>query len=114
MVHAASEKKIYPDIAARRRRLSALVDLLRDSADRSGIGERGARVIKHICAMEHNVHAGSSPKLQLTRDDIFNIVRQSHVDESYDGSKEETPPGYDVPLRRQAAPGSSKLMRALD
>ena len=108
LVHAASEKIIYPDIAARRRRLSALVDLLRDSADRSGIGERGARLIKHICAMEHNVHAGSSPKLQLTRDDIFNIVRQSHVDESYDGSKEETPPGYDVPLRRQAAPAQQQ------
>lgn len=87
LVHAATEKKIYPDIAARRRRLSALVDLLQDSADRSGIGERGARLIKHICAMEHEAHSGSSSDLKLTRDDIFNMVRQSNTRESVDASK---------------------------
>ncbi|KAK0389772.1 hypothetical protein NLU13_3345 [Sarocladium strictum] len=108
LVHAATEKKIYPDIAARRRRLSALVDLLQDSADRSGIGERGARLIKHICAMEHEAHSGSSSDLKLTRDDIFNMVRQSNTRESVDASKirrqEPTNPAWDVPSRRQGAP----------
>lgn len=109
LVHAASEKKIYLDVAARRRRLSVLVDLLHDSADRSGIGERGANLIKHICSMEHDILVGSSSELQLSRDDIFNIVRSSGNYESPLAARNtasgSTNTAWDAPLRRQAAFG---------
>lgn len=109
LVHAASEKKIYPDVAARRRRLAALVDLLGDQADRSGIGERGATLIRHICAMEHNVLAGSPGRLQLTRDDIFNILRHPNTGDNATQSAtmapETTSTGWDAPLPRRMGPG---------
>jgi hypothetical protein len=112
LVHAASENKIYPDIAARRRRLSALVDLLQDSADRSGIGERGANLIKHICAMEHEVLTGASSKLQLSRDDIFHIVRVSNASEAVHAARNTVPeshPAWDAPVHRQAVPGQQRV-----
>jgi hypothetical protein len=109
LVHAASEKKIYPDVAARRRRLTALVDLLSKSADRSGIGERGASLIRHICAMEHNVLAGCPGKLQLTRDDIFNILRcpstGDNATQSATMAPETTSTGWNAPLPRRVGPG---------
>jgi len=84
LVHATSEQRPYPDIANRRRRLLVLVDLLDNSADRSGIGTRGASLIRHICAMEHNILAGPPSKIRLTRDDIINIVRLPSFDPPFD------------------------------
>ncbi|KAF5971697.1 c6 zinc finger domain-containing protein [Fusarium coicis] len=75
LAYATSEKRSYPDAEARRRRLAALVDLLSTSADRSGIGARGASLIRHICAMEQGTQAGSPAKIHITRDDILDAIQ---------------------------------------
>lgn len=93
LVHAATEKRIYPDIAARQRRLLVLIDLLNNSADRTGIGARGANVIRHLCAMERDVLFGSSSKLQFSRDEILKIVQLSSPSQEKDVTPGSGGPG---------------------
>lgn len=75
LIHAARSERSAPDVAARRRRLRGLVDLLENLADNSGIGTRGAKLISHLSSIEQEISNGTSAGSQFTREDILKFVR---------------------------------------
>ncbi|VUC32995.1 unnamed protein product [Clonostachys rosea] len=76
LVKASSDRRAPVDAPARRSRLAALVSLLTTLADQSGIGIRGAKLIRHLCSMESDIMAGRRPSLAgITRQEIIRLVQ---------------------------------------
>ncbi|KIW12738.1 hypothetical protein PV08_07924 [Exophiala spinifera] len=113
LLYTASQKRSCPDAAARRRRLMGLVDLLNNSADQSGIGRRGASLIRHICEMEQNVLAGSPSNTPLTRDDIVRIVRLPNANQTLDTSASSVSETIDADWDWNSYPGTEPALYPL-
>lgn len=86
LIHAARGKRSAPDVAARRRRLRGLVDLLENLADNSGIGTRGAKLISHLSSIEQAISDGTSSGAQFTREDILKFVRPNAPEPALGGA----------------------------
>lgn len=76
LVKASSDRRTPEDAPARRSRLITLARLLATVADQSGIGIRGAKLIRHLYSMESDIIAGRRPSLAgITKQEIVRLVQ---------------------------------------
>jgi hypothetical protein len=93
LVKASSDRRTLEDAPARRSRLITLVRLLATVADQSGIGIRGAKLIRHLYSMESDIIAGRRPSLAgITRQEIVRLVQSCRRSGAEDDSGEATSP----------------------
>lgn len=78
LIHAASQKRVFPNISSRRKGLAELQTLLLTRADTSGIGSRGAMLIGYLCAIERGISVARLPAIQITRKIILDLVATSN------------------------------------
>ncbi|RMJ11583.1 hypothetical protein CDV36_008793 [Fusarium kuroshium] len=83
LVKAANSRRVSTDADERRSKLDSLADLLGAHADRSGIGVRGARLIRNLRAMEGDIIAGRRISLaSMTHKEIMALVSREPADPS--------------------------------
>ncbi|CAG9948948.1 unnamed protein product [Clonostachys rosea f. rosea IK726] len=93
LVKASSDRRTLEDAPARRSRLITLVRLLATVADQSGIGIRGAKLIRHLYSMESDIIAGRRPSLAgITRQEIVRLVQSCRRSGAEDDSGEAISP----------------------
>lgn len=84
---SASDHNLASDITEKRVKLDALAALLHKRADRSGIGIRGATMVRNLLVMETDVLNGRHKSLEgMTREDVLRIISPKPGDAPQRGS----------------------------